>query len=196
MKTRRAEVHRVTSETDIAVTLTLDGAGAAEVSTGIGFLDHMLELFAHHGGFDLVVAAHGDLDVDGHHTVEDVGLALGQALKDALGDKRGIRRYGSCLLPMDEALAMVVLDLSGRPYFVHDLQLAGVRIGELEGGLAAHFLRSLSMQAGMTLHVRLLAGSDAHHIVEAVFKGVARALAQACERHGRGDAVPSTKGTL
>lgn len=196
MKTRRAEVHRVTSETDIAMTLTLDGAGAAEVSTGIGFLDHMLELFAHHGGFDLVVAAHGDLDVDGHHTVEDVGLALGQALKDALGDKRGIRRYGSCLLPMDEALAMVVLDLSGRPYFVHDLQLAGVLIGEFEGGLAAHFLRSLSMQAGMTLHVRLLAGSDAHHIVEAVFKGVARALAQACERHGRDDAVPSTKGTL
>ena len=196
MKTRRAEVHRVTSETDIAMTLTLDGAGAAEVSTGIGFLDHMLELFAHHSGFDLVIAAHGDLDVDGHHTVEDIGLALGQALKDALGDKRGIRRYGSCLLPMDEALAMVVLDLSGRPYFVHDLQLAGVRIGELEGGLAAHFLRSLSMQAGMTLHVRLLAGSDAHHIVEAVFKGVARALAQACERHGRGDAVPSTKGTL
>jgi imidazoleglycerol-phosphate dehydratase len=196
MKTRRAEVHRVTSETDISMTLTLDGAGAAEVSTGIGFLDHMLELFAHHGGFDLVVAAHGDLDVDGHHTVEDIGLALGQALKDALGDKRGIRRYGSCLLPMDEALAMVVLDLSGRPYFVHDLQLAGVRIGEFEGGLAAHFLHSLSMQAGMTLHVRLLAGSDAHHIVEAVFKGVARALAQACERHGRGDAVPSTKGTL
>jgi imidazoleglycerol-phosphate dehydratase len=196
MKTRRAEVHRVTSETDIAVTLTLDGAGDAEIRTGIGFLDHMLELFAHHGGFDLVVAADGDLDVDGHHTVEDIGLALGQALKEALGEKRGIRRYGSCLLPMDEALAMVVLDLSGRPYFVHDLQLAGVRIGELEGDLTAHFLRSLSTQAGMTLHVRLLAGSDAHHIVEAVFKGLARALAQACERHGRGDVVPSTKGTL
>ena len=196
MKTRRAEVHRVTSETDIAVTLTLDGAGDAEIRTGIGFLDHMLELFAHHGGIDLVVAADGDLDVDGHHTVEDIGLALGQALKEALGEKRGIRRYGSCLLPMDEALAMVVLDLSGRPYFVHDLQLAGVRIGELEGDLTAHFLRSLSTQAGMTLHVRLLAGSDAHHIVEAVFKGLARALAQACERHGRGDVVPSTKGTL
>jgi len=196
MKTRRAEVHRVTTETDIAVTLTLDGLGAAEVSTGIGFLDHMLELFAYHGGFDLAVAAHGDLDVDGHHTVEDIGLALGQALKEALGDKRGIRRYGSFLLPMDEALAMVVLDLSGRPYFVHDLQLAGVRIGAFDGGLTAHFFRSLSAEAGMTLHVRLLAGSDAHHIVEAVFKGVARALAQACERHGRGDAVPSTKGTL
>jgi imidazoleglycerol-phosphate dehydratase len=196
MKTRRAEVHRVTSETDIAVTFTLDGTGATEVSTGIGFLDHMLELFAHHGGFDLVVAAHGDLEVDGHHTVEDIGLALGEALKEALGDKRGIRRYGSCLLPMDEALAMVVLDLSGRPYFVHDLQLAGVRLGELDGDLVAHFWRSLCTQAGMTLHVRLLAGSDAHHIVEAVFKGVARALAEACERHGRGDAVPSTKGTL
>ena len=196
MKTRRAEVHRVTTETDVAVTLTLDGAGAAEVSTGIGFLDHMLQLFAHHGGFDLAVAAHGDLDVDGHHTVEDVALALGQALKEALGDKRGIRRYGSFVLPMDEALAMVVLDLSGRPYFVHDLQLAGVRIGAFDGGLTAHFFRSLSTEAGMTLHIRLLAGCDAHHIVEAVFKGVGRALAQACERHGRGDAVPSTKGTL
>jgi imidazoleglycerol-phosphate dehydratase len=196
MNTRRAEVHRVTSETDVAVSLALDGTGAAEVSTGIGFLNHMLELFAHHGGFDLVVAASGDLDVDGHHTVEDVGLALGQALNEALGDKRGIRRYGSFLLPMDEALAMVALDLSGRPYFVHDLQLAGVRIGEFDGDLTAHFLRSLSTQAGMTLHVRLLAGSDPHHIVEAVFKGVARALAQACRRHGRGDAVPSTKGTL
>jgi imidazoleglycerol-phosphate dehydratase len=196
MKSRRAEVHRVTTETDIAVTLALDGEGAADVSTGIGFLDHMLKLFAYHGGFDLAVVAHGDLDVDGHHTVEDIGLALGQALKEALGDKRGIRRYGSFLLPMDEALAMVVLDLSGRPYFVHDLQLAGVRIGAFDGGLTAHFFRSLSTEAGMTLHVRLLAGSDAHHIVEAVFKGVARALAQACERHGRGDAVPSTKGTL
>ena len=196
MKTRCAEVHRVTRETDVAVTLTLDGAGAAEVDTGIGFLDHMLELFAYHGGFDLVVAAHGDLNVDGHHTVEDIGLTLGQALKEALGDKRGIRRYGSCLLPMDEALAMIVLDLSGRPFFAHDLQLSGVRIGQFDGALTAHFLHSLAMQAGMTLHVRLLAGSDAHHIVEAVFKGSARALAQACERDGRGDAVPSTKGTL
>ena len=196
MKTRRAEVHRVTRETDVAVTLALDGAGAAEVSTGIGFLDHMLELFAYHGGFDLVVAANGDLEVDGHHTVEDIGLTLGQALKEALGDKRGIRRYGSFLLPMDEALAMIVLDLSGRPFFAHDLQLSGVRIGQFDGALTAHFLHSLAMQAGMTLHVRLLAGSDAHHIVEAVFKGLARALAQACERDGRGDAVPSTKGTL
>jgi imidazoleglycerol-phosphate dehydratase len=196
MNTRRAEVHRSTNETDIAVSMAVDGSGQAEVSTGIGFFDHMLTLFAHHGAFDLTVRAQGDLDVDGHHTVEDVGLALGEALKDALGDKRGIRRYGSFLLPMDEALAMVALDLSGRPFFAHDLRLAGVRIGEFDGDLAAHFFRSLSTASGMTLHIRLLAGSDAHHIVEAVFKGVARALAEACARHGRGDAVPSTKGTL
>ena len=196
MPRRRAKVHRTTTETDIAVTLDLDGSGVAEVLTGIGFLDHMLELFAHHSGFDLFLKASGDLDVDGHHTVEDIGLALGQALRDALGDKRGIRRYGSALLPMDEALAMVALDLSGRPFFAHDLQLAGVRVGSFEAELAPHFFRSLATQAGMTLHVRLLAGSDTHHVVEAVFKGVARALAEACARHGRDDAVPSTKGSL
>ena len=193
---RRAHVKRTTSETDIDLTLDLDGRGSAEVATGIGFLDHMLTLLAHHGGFDLVVQAVGDLHVDGHHTVEDVGLSLGQALREALGDKRGIRRYGSFLLPMDEALAQVALDLSGRPYFAHDLTLSGVRIGEFDADLVPHFFRSLSTESGMTLHVRLLAGSDAHHIVEAVFKAFARALAQACERHGRDDAVPSTKGTL
>jgi imidazoleglycerol-phosphate dehydratase len=196
MTERRAEVKRTTNETDITLSLAIDGAGQADVATGIGFLDHMLTLFAHHGGFDLSVRATGDLEVDGHHTVEDVGLALGQALREALGDKRGIRRYGSFLLPMDEALAMVALDLSGRPFFAHDLQLAGVRIGEFEGDLTPHFLRSLATQGGMTLHVRLLAGSDAHHIVEAVFKAFARALSEACERHGRDDEVPSTKGAL
>ena len=196
MTERRAEVQRTTNETDITLSLAIDGAGTADVATGIGFLDHMLTLFAHHGGFDLTVRATGDLEVDGHHTVEDIGLALGQALREALGDKRGIRRYGSFLLPMDEALAMVALDLSGRPFFAHDLQLAGVRIGEFDGDLTPHFLRSLATQCGMTLHVRLLAGSDAHHIVEAVFKAFARALAEACERHGRDDEVPSTKGTL
>lgn len=196
MTARRASVRRTTNETDIALTLLVDGSGAAEVSTGIGFLDHMLELFAHHGRFDLSVTASGDLDVDGHHTVEDVGLALGEALREALGDKRGIRRYGSFLLPMDEALALVALDLSGRPFFAHDLQLAGVRLGAFDAELTAHFLRSLATQCGMTLHVRLLAGSDGHHIVEAVFKAFARALCEACELHGRDDAVPSTKGTL
>jgi imidazoleglycerol-phosphate dehydratase len=193
---RRAHVKRTTSETDVDLILDLDGHGVAEVATGIGFLDHMLTLFAHHGGFDLTVRADGDLHVDGHHTVEDIGLSLGQALREALGDKRGIRRYGSFLLPMDEALAQVALDLSGRPYFAHDLTLSGVRIGEFDADLTPHFFRSLSAESGMTLHVRLLAGSDAHHIVEAVFKAFARALALACERHGRGDAVPSTKGTL
>ena len=196
MTERRAEVKRTTNETDITLSLAIDGAGTADVATGIGFLDHMLTLFAHHGRFDLTVRASGDLEVDGHHTVEDIGLALGQALREALGDKRGIRRYGSFLLPMDEALAMVALDLSGRPFFAHDLQLAGVRLGEFDGDLTPHFLRSLATQCGMTLHVRLLAGSDAHHIVEAVFKAFARALSQACERHGRDDEVPSTKGTL
>ena len=193
---RRAQVTRTTRETDISLALDLDGRGAADIATGIGFLDHMLVLFAHHGGFDLSVRAGGDLHVDGHHTVEDIGLTLGQALREALGDKRGIRRYGSFLLPMDEALAMVALDLSGRPYFVHELQLAGVRIGEFDADLTPHFFRSLATESGMTLHVRLLAGSDAHHIVEAVFKAFARALAQACELHGRGDEVPSTKGAL
>jgi len=196
LRERRAEVVRTTTETDIALKLDLDGHGVADVVTGIGFLDHMLVLFAHHGGFDLTVRAGGDLYVDGHHTVEDIGLALGQALREAVGEKRGIRRYGSFLLPMDEALVMVALDLSGRPYFAHDLQLAGVRIGEFDADLTPHFFRSLATQSGMTLHVRLLAGSDAHHIVEAVFKAFARALSQACERHGRGDEVPSTKGTL
>ena len=193
---RRAEVVRRTTETDITLKLDLDGLGVADVVTGIGFLDHMLVLLALHGGFDLTVRAGGDLHVDGHHTVEDIGLALGQALREAVGDKRGIRRYGSFLLPMDEALAMVALDLSGRPYFAHDLQLAGVRIGEFDADLTPHFFRSLATQSGMTLHVRLLAGSDAHHIVEAVFKAFARALSQACERHGRDDEVPSTKGIL
>jgi imidazoleglycerol-phosphate dehydratase len=194
--TRRASVTRVTSETSIEVSLYLDGVGTAEVNTGIGFLDHMLQLFAHHGRFDLAVNARGDLDVDGHHTVEDIGLALGQALREALGDKRGICRYGSCLLPMDEALAMVALDLSGRPYLVHDLELGGVRIGAFEGDLVAHFFRSFANQAGLTLHIRMLAGEDPHHIVEAAFKGTARALGEACALHGRDDAVPSTKGTL
>ena len=196
LRERRAEVKRTTSETDVSILLDLDGRGVADVATGIGFLDHMLVLLAHHGSFDLTVRAAGDLDVDGHHTVEDIGLTLGQALREALGDKRGIRRYGSFLLPMDEALAMVALDLSGRPYFVHELQLAGVRIGEFDADLTPHFFHSLATQSGMTLHVRLLAGSDAHHIVEAVFKAFARALAQACERKGSSHEVPSTKGIL
>lgn len=193
---RSARVVRTTSETDVELTLTLDGTGEASVSTGIGFLDHMLQLFAHHGRFDLAVRASGDLEVDGHHTVEDIGLVLGQAFDEALGDRHGIRRYASCTLPMDEALVLVAVDISGRPYLVHDLRLDGVRLGSFDAQLTGHFLRSLATRAGITLHVRLLCGEDPHHIVEAVFKGLARALAEACWCDDPAGAVPSTKGTL
>jgi len=194
--TRTAHVARKTKETDIELDLTLEGSGTVSVTTGIGFFDHMLELFAHHGRFDLALRATGDLDVDGHHTVEDVGLVLGQAFAEALGDKRGIRRYAWCALPMDEALALVAVDVSGRPYLVYDADLAGVRVGAFEADLTGHFLRSLATRAGLTLHVRLLSGDDPHHMVEAVFKGVARALASACAVEQPGGEVPSTKGTL
>ncbi len=196
MTARIAEVQRTTKETDVFVRLSLDGSGSAEVSTGIGFFDHMLELFAYHSGFDLKVAAKGDLHVDSHHTVEDVGLALGEVLRRGLGDKRGIRRYGSFLLPMDEALVQVALDLSGRPYFVHNLAFTGGHIGSYETDLTPHFFRSLATEAGLTLHLTLLAGDDAHHIAEALFKGVARALSLACELSGFSDEIPSTKGIL
>ncbi len=193
---RSARVVRTTSETDVELTLTLDGTGEASVSTGIGFLDHMLQLFAHHGRFDLAVRASGDLEVDGHHTVEDIGLVLGQAFDEALGDRHGIRRYASCTLPMDEALVLVAVDISGRPYLVHDLRLDGVRLGSFDAQLTGHFLRSLATRAGITLHVRLLCGEDPHHIVEAVFKGLARTLAEACWCDDPAGAIPSTKGTL
>ena len=193
---RTAHAARTTTETDIELDLTLDGSGTARVATGIGFFDHMLEIFAHHGRFDLALRASGDLDVDGHHTVEDVGLVLGQALAEALGDKRGIRRYAWCALPMDEALALVSVDVSGRPYLVYDVDLAGVRIGTFEADLTGHFLRSFATRAALTLHVHLLSGDDPHHMVEAVFKGVARALASACTVDEPGGDVPSTKGTL
>jgi imidazoleglycerol-phosphate dehydratase len=195
MDVRRGTIERKTKETDIVVDLTLDGRGSSEITTGIGFLDHMLDLLARHGGFDLVVKARGDLDVDQHHTVEDIGLALGQALREALGDKRGVRRFGHAVVPMDEALAMIAIDLSGRPFLHYDLDLTGVRIGEFDADLAGHFFQSVVNQGQITMHVRLLSGSDPHHIVEAVFKGVARALAGACGRTGD-DAIPSTKGTL
>ncbi len=196
MDDRRATVERSTTETRVKVAVGLDGPAQARVDTGVGFFDHMLTLLAHHGGLDLEVAAEGDLHVDAHHTVEDVALALGQALKDALGDKRGVHRYGSMVLPMDEALVIVALDLSGRPFYADDLRLSGVHIGDFDGELASHFFQSLAMQAGLTLHVRLLAGSNAHHIVEAVFKGFARALRQACRREEGARDVPSTKGAL
>ena len=193
--TRSASVARTTKETAVELSLVLDGSGSTDISTGIGFLDHMLELFAYHGRFDLTLHAKGDLQVDGHHTVEDIGLVLGQALQEALADKAGIRRYGSCLLPMDEALALVAVDVSGRPFLVYDANVAPSRLGDYDTELTQHFLRSLVTRAAITVHVRLLSGDDAHHQIEAVFKGLARALREACSPGG-GDAVPSTKGVL
>ena len=187
-----AAVARTTSETTVSVRLDLEGGGTARVETGIRFLDHMLELFAHHSGFGLEVRATGDLDVGGHHTVEDIGLALGQALREAVGEKRGIRRYGFFMLPMDEALVQVAIEFSGRPFFAHNFELSGLRVGDFDAELTSHFFQSLVNEAALTLHIRLISGSDTHHIVEAVFKGVARALGVACERHDHGD-LPSAK---
>ena len=193
---RSATVARRTRETDITVRFSLDGEGRSAADTGIGFLDHMLDLFAAHGRFDLEVRAKGDLQTGGHHTVEDVGICLGAALAQALGDKAGIVRYGSSLLPMDEALALVSLDLSGRPYLAYGVDVPNTSIGGFDTDLAVEFFQALVNNACLTLHVRLLAGSNPHHIVEAVFKGFARALAQATRLDARGGGVPSTKGVL
>jgi imidazoleglycerol-phosphate dehydratase len=193
---RHASIVRTTKETDVRLTLGLDGAGRYEVSTGVPFLDHMLELFARHGFFDLTVKAEGDLHVDLHHTVEDVGLVLGQALREALGEKKGIRRFGEATVPLDEALVQTVVDLSGRPFFVYDVQITQQKIGQFDVELIHDFLLALVNQAGMNLHVRMLSGRNPHHVVEATFKGLARALDAAVRRDGRLGDVLSTKGTL
>jgi imidazoleglycerol-phosphate dehydratase len=193
---RTGSVVRTTKETDIHLTLGVDGRGRYEVSTGVAFLDHMLELFARHGFFDLTVAAKGDLHVDYHHTVEDVGLVLGQALREALGDKAGIRRFGEATVPLDEALVQTVVDLSGRPFFVYDVQIKQQKIGQFDVELIHDFLLALVNQAGMNLHVRMLSGRNPHHVVEATFKGLARALDAATQRDPRLAGVLSTKGTL
>ena len=184
---RRAHVDRKTGETQVAVDLTLDGTGSTTASTGVPFFDHMLDQLGRHAGFDLRIEATGDLDVDAHHTVEDVGLAL--------GDKAGINRYGSTTVPMEEALCRVALDLSGRPFLSHDAPVGAETIGEFPSHLTAEFLRALTNRAGITLHVKLLDGSDPHHIVEAEFKALARALGEACALSGRAG-TPSTKGVL
>jgi imidazoleglycerol-phosphate dehydratase len=193
---RTATVQRKTRETDIALTFTVDGSGRADISTGIGFFDHMLELFTKHGLFDLQLKAKGDLNVDAHHTVEDVGLALGQALREALGDKKGLCRYGWCLLPMDDALARIALDCSGRPYLAYEAPEEAGPIGEFPFQLLEEFLRAFSVQGGLNVHVALLDGRDTHHMAEAVFKGLARALDQATQIDPRVQGVPSTKGQL
>jgi imidazoleglycerol-phosphate dehydratase len=196
MSKRTAIVERRTKETDIKLRFTIDGTGRSEVSTGLGFLDHMLVLFAKHGLFDLELEAKGDLHVDEHHTVEDVGLALGQALREALGDKAGLVRYGWCLLPMDDALARIALDCSGRPYLAYDAPEDAGPIGNFPFQLLEEFLRAFSVQGGLNLHVALLDGRDSHHMAEAVFKGLARALDQATTIDPRVVGVPSTKGRL
>ncbi|MBC2888895.1 imidazoleglycerol-phosphate dehydratase HisB [Gordonibacter massiliensis (ex Traore et al. 2017)] len=197
MEPRTAEIRRTTNETDIEISVNLDGTGAAGVETGIGFFDHMLAAFARHGLFDLKVRAQGDLEVDGHHTVEDTGIVLGQAFARALGDKRGIRRFGSLALPMDEALVLAACDLSGRGQLHWDVAVPPVMIGAFDATLAKEFFIAFAANAGATLHVRSLAGENAHHIVEASFKAAARALREAVEPDARlGDALPSTKGSL
>ena len=194
---RTASLSRTTSETDITLTLDLDGSGAAETATGVGFLDHMLTAFARHALVDLAVRARGDLHIDAHHTTEDVGIVLGQALAQALGDKRGIRRFGHALLPMDEALVETAIDLSGRPFLAWSVAFGTPRIGEMDTELFEEFFRAFATNARLTLHVRRQAGRNAHHVAEACFKATARALRMAIEADPRaGDAVPSTKGAL
>ena len=193
---RTATVVRTTKETDIRLVLGLDGSGRYEVSTGVPFLDHMLELFARHGFFDVTVQAKGDLHVDLHRTVEDVGLVLGQALREALGEKTGIRRFGEATVPLDEALVQTVVDLSGRPFLVYDVSITQQKIGQFDVELIHDFLLALVNQAGMNLHVRMLSGRNPHHVVEATFKGLARALDASVTRDGRLAGVLSTKGTL
>lgn len=192
---REASLSRKTAETDIVLSLALDGGGRSSIETGVGFLDHMLTLFARHGLFDLTVTCRGDREVDDHHSVEDVGIVLGQALVEALGDKAGIVRYGSFCCPMDEALVAVDLDLSGRPYLAYGLRLDG-KIGSFDAELVQEFCQALATHAAMNLHIRQLAGSNRHHVAEAMFKALARALDASTRVDPRVSGVPSTKGVL
>lgn len=194
---RKAEIQRTTGETSVFVALDLDGTGTYEVATGIGFLDHMLEQLSRHSLIDLVVRAQGDLHIDAHHTTEDCGLALGQAFAHALGDKRGIARYGTAYAPMDETLSRVALDISGRPFLVWKAAFSQPRLGDMDTEMFEHWFQSFATAAGITLHAECLYGQNNHHIVESLFKGLARALRQAVEIDPRkADSIPSTKGTL
>ena len=194
---RQSTITRSTAETDITVEIDLDGTGSYANNTGVGFFDHMLDQLARHSLIDMKITAKGDLHIDAHHTVEDVGIALGQALTSALGDKRGIRRYGSCLLPMDDALLRTALDLSARPFLIWNVAIPTAKIGDFDTELVREFFQALSTHGGITLHVDMLHGINSHHITEAAFKSVAHALRQATEIDSRksGD-IPSTKGAL
>ncbi len=193
---RTAQIHRKTGETDIRINLTIEGSGASTISTRIPFFDHMLTLFSRHGLFDLEVTAVGDIEVDFHHTVEDTGIALGQAFAKALGDKKGVRRYGWAYLPMDETLARVVLDFSGRPFLEHRVPSGVGSINGFPFQLVEEFMRAFSVHAGCNLHTEILYGRDAHHMAEALFKGLAKAADQACQLDSRVTGIPSTKGVL
>jgi imidazoleglycerol-phosphate dehydratase len=194
---RRATIRRETSETRIAASVDLDGTGTAKVATGIGFLDHMLTALARHAMLDIELTAEGDLHVDAHHTTEDTGIVLGQAVAQALGERRGIRRYGAAVVPMDEALAEAAVDISGRPYLAWDVTFPTMKVGEMDTELFVEWFRAFATHAGLTLHVTLRAGGNSHHIAEACFKALARALRQAAEPDPRAlGQVPSTKGSL
>jgi imidazoleglycerol-phosphate dehydratase len=192
--TRSSQQHRETKETKIELTLDVDGTGQASASTGIPFFDHMLEQLGKHGGWDLRIEAEGDLEIDTHHTIEDVGIVLGTAFKEALGDKAGVRRFASAVVPLDEALVQVALDLSGRPFLVYEVDPKSEWIGTFDPQLTEEFWRAFAFAAGITLHMRSLSGKNGHHIIEASFKGVARSLRDAVKIEGTG--VPSTKGAL
>lgn len=194
---RTAEINRKTNETDIKLTLNLDGTGKSEIATGCGFLDHMLTLFARHGGFDLTVSCKGDTYVDYHHTVEDIGIALGDAFKSALGDMRGITRYGSFILPMDESLIMTAVDISGRAHLSYGLTIPAQKVGDFDTELTEEFYLGFVRHAAVTLHIKQLSGTNSHHIIEGAFKSVARSLAAAVKiDENRRDEIPSTKGVL
>jgi imidazoleglycerol-phosphate dehydratase len=193
---RTAHIHRVTGETDVSLSLALDGTGAGERHTGVGFFDHLLDAVAHHGGLDLDVQVQGDLETGPHHTVEDTGLALGQALDEALGDRAGIRRFGHAVVPMDEARASCAIDVSGRPYTAFEGSFPAERVADFDTDLAEEFVRAVANAAKLTVHVRVEAGTNAHHMVEASFKAFARALREAVAEDPRVQGVPSTKGLL
>lgn len=195
-KARRAEIERKTAETQISIKLNLDGEGKCDIATGIGFLDHMLTLLAKHSFMDLTVKAKGDLEVDSHHTVEDIGIVLGEALREALGDKAGIHRYGNCFIPMDETLAQVCLDFSGRPFLVFGAEIPKIQLGNYDTEMTEEFFRAVAVHCGLTLHIRVLYGSNVHHIIEAIFKAFARAVAEATAVDPRVKGVMSSKGVL
>lgn len=194
---RRKKIVRDTKETQIVLALEIDGTGAYEIDTGVGFLDHMLELFARHGRFDLAVDCKGDTNVDFHHTTEDIGIALGQAFRESLGDKRGIYRYGNMVLPMDEALVLCAVDISGRSYLGFDVEFPAQKVGDFDTELVKEFMAALSRELGMNLHIRMLAGENTHHMIEGIFKCLGRVMRQACAIEEEfADEIPSTKGVL